>query len=299
MDIVDSFILGIIQGITEFLPVSSSGHLVVMEHILTKNAGISPSEIAIFREAIMFNITLHFATLLATLIVFRKDIIQILASLKEIPHLFKREKRSQALENPYFRLIIMIIIATIPTGLIAVLFKLKLIGDHSIYEYFQISIYPVGICFLITGIMLILTKFIKTGNGSGFKEIKGWQSFLVGTAQGIGILQGISRSGSTISMGLFTGLNRDIAGRFAFLISIPAIAGAMLLEGFDYLEFIKTQETMNQVKIGNLITGFLTAFVFGWASLRLLLRFLREGKFFYFGFYCLAAGLFTLIYILI
>ena len=247
MNIIDIFILGILQGITEFLPVSSSGHLVLAQYML----GIeSPGN--------TLEILFHIGTLFSVFYVFNKDIKSIVTSLNE--------RTTQ-------KLVIYIIIATIPAVIVGLIFKGHIINLFS-------SIVPVGYALLSTGAILTLSINFKNKN----KSLSYLYSLLIGLAQAVAIIPGISRSGTTISISMLLGIPPKEAARFSFLLSIPVIIGAGLL---GFLEL----ESYGLLTPKFIITGILTSFIVGTLSLKTLLKILEVGRFHFFGVYCVIAGI--------
>jgi len=242
--------------VTEFLPVSSSGHLVFFQSIFG------------FKEPhVFFDVVLHLGTLLAVVVFFRTDISNILQGTRQG---LKAHKMSQN----GIRLLIWIIIATIPTGLMGILFK----------DWFE-SLFTrpkiVGGMLLTTGLILWFTRYVK--RDGRLLEKMGWvDALLIGIVQGIAIIPGISRSGSTISTGLFCGLDRELAGKFSFLLSIPAILGATLLE-------LRGIESPAEVWMH--LIGMAIAFLVGLLSLKFLMRIVRRGRLFTFAYYCWPVGI--------
>lgn len=255
---IKPIILGFIQAITEFLPVSSSGHLRIAEYFLNFNAN----------NILSFEIALHFGTFLATCLIFRKDIINTIKGFFSGLNNFKYSSE----HNEYFRIAIMIIIASIPIAIVG-LFLEKYLSN--------LPLNRIGLNLIITGSILLLTR--KTDSITEKKDTfttTYHNVFMIGIAQALAVFPGISRSGMTISVALFLGLNRDFAGRFSFLISLPAIFGALLLSLKDLKDF----------NIVYAIAGLITSFVFGIIALKFLLLFLKRGKLFHFGFYCIIVG---------
>lgn len=244
-------LLGAIQGATEFLPVSSSGHLVVMQRLL----GWPPQEGMI----LAFDIALHVGTLISVMAVFWKDIIAMLTGRN-------------------LRLAGYLILATIPAIIVG--FTLK-----DIIEGFFSSVITVGIAWIITGIVLILTKLVKI---SDLEDVGFRKSIIIGCAQAVAIIPGISRSGSTIAAGLFLKLKKAEAAKFAFLMSIPAIAGGAVLD-------IKDLTSFPNDSVVALIVGVATAAIVGYLCIKWLLRIISRGHLWYFGVYCLIAGLITIL----
>ena len=249
MTIFEAVLLGIIQGLTEFLPISSSGHLVIGQKVL----GISVA-------GNVFEIVVHLGTLVSVFIVFWKDIWQLITSLKSAP----TQKYISA-----------IIVGTLPAVIIGFLFR------DVISEAFE-NIKVVAVTLMITGLILLTTKFINTK----LKDISVGRGLLIGIAQGMAIIPGISRSGMTISLGMYLGIAPDKAAKFSFLLGIPAIFGAGILTGWDL-----TGSSEPTLALSVLIVGFVSSLLVGWISLKWLLGLIKSGKFHWFGVYCLLIGL--------
>lgn len=270
MDIEQTIFLGIIQGLTEFLPISSSGHLVIFQHLI----GLKNPEM-------LLDISLHVGTLLAVLIFFRSDIIMIInESIGLLGNLFQKQNpTTKSRPFTHAALGLWIVIGSIPTVLIGILFS-------SSFQKMFGSAFFVGFMLIATGILLGASRFIpedftkKTHLGVTL-------SIAIGVAQGIAIIPGISRSGATIVCGLFCGLNRDLAGRFSFLLSIPAIIGATVVK------FNLTKLT----EIGSIpfFAGILVSFLIGLMALKITMNMVRKGNFYYFSPYCILAGIVTFI----
>ena len=260
INIPQAIFLGIIQGLTEFLPISSSGHLVFFQSLF----GMRESQL-------FFDVMLHLGTLLTVVVYFRADIWKIAQGLGAI--LKRRYKHP-----PQVKLFLLIILATIPTGLMGILFR----------DWFE-SLFSkpkiVGVMLLITGLVLYLTRWAKR---EGRKiEKMGWvDSILIGIAQGLAIIPGISRSGATISTGLFCGLDRELSAKFSFLLSIPAILGA------TFLEFRKIEPG---VEIWTGLIGMMIAFLVGLFSLTFLVRMIKLGWVGKFSYYCWFLGVIIII----
>jgi len=253
MNIAQATILGIIQGITEWLPISSSGHLVIAQEFFG------------LQNYLFFDILLHIATALVVIVVFRKDIFEIIKAL--INRNFNTE---------YGKLAIFIIIGSIPTAIIGILF-----GD--IFEKMFSSLWSVATALMATGILLLLTK-LKTNKPS--RNLNKKDSLFIGFIQGIAIIPGISRSGTTIGAGMLSGIAKEKIARFSFLLSIPAIIGAFLLK---FNTIYKTNASnFNWVAI---IAGMLAALIVGYLSLKLLLKIIKSDKFYIFGYYCIALSI--------
>jgi len=241
-------ILGAVQGITEFFPVSSSAHFVIFQRILGIGSG-----------GLVFPIVLHLGTLLATILYFRRDILRMAFNKKQL---------------------FMIAVVTIVTGLIA--FPAK-----GLVEKMFASPRLASLALLITGVALILTGRLRA---AGKKDVSLPDATLMGAAQGIAVLPGISRSGATISALLFRGIDRETCFKFSFVAGIPAVAGAALLDAGDITAACGASGTF-------LLAGFLSSFVCGLLTLVLLKRVIIKSGLPYFGYYCLLAAAATLIFL--
>ena len=272
MEPLQSVMLGIIQGLTEFLPVSSSGHLVLLQNLF----GIREPEL-------LFDISLHIGTLIAIFIVFYQEIQSILQTLLRLPALIKSSGNLKSLftDNEEIRIAALIIIGSIPTGILGILF-------HKIVDQIFGSVWIVGLMLLVTGTLLWFTKKISI-EGRPLIKVNIRDALMIGVMQGMAIMPGISRSGSTISIALFLGINREIAGRYSFLLSIPAILGAMIL-GLDST-IIQTN-----IPVKTILLGTVTAGIVGYIALKILLRIVKQGQLYYFAPYCWLLGAATLIW---
>lgn len=263
MEIIKSFILGIVQGLTEFLPVSSSGHIEIFKEILNFSYD---SENGLF-----FTLILHLATAMSTLIYFWVDVKKIIYSL------FKLKKD----EN--FNFSLMIIVSMIPAGLVGFFF------ENKINQLFNGNLLLVGSMLIITSILLFVSDKINNLK----KELTVMNAFVIGIAQALAILPGISRSGSTIATSLFLGINRDLAAKFSFLMVIPIIVGSSLkMIIYDNLVF-------EGVIVINYIVGFLSALISGYYACKWMILLVRKSKLFYFSIYCLIVGLISISYSLV
>jgi len=252
--LIKTIILGLIQGLTEWLPISSTGHLKLAEHFLFPEAPIP----------ILFDVALHIGTLIVVLLFFRMDVKGILSALAHLD--FKTE---------HGKLIPLIIVGTIPTVLIGLAF------GGLIENVFQ-SVFPIAIAFIICGIMLYSAKAGKEKTDS----IDYLSALIIGTAQGIAIVPGISRSGATIAVALLLGVKREKAFKFSFLLSIPAILGALGLT--VYKEF----DMLASAGLGwtEIIAGMAVTMFVGYFALKLLWKILAKQKFHFFAFYCWLLG---------
>jgi undecaprenyl-diphosphatase len=258
MDLLTSVILGLVQGLTEFLPISSSGHLVLFQHLLGFQG-----------PALAYDVMLHLGTTLAVVIYFRHDIANIFISA------FTKSSSGDGR-----RWIIMIILASIPTALIGLLFK-----DQ--FEVMFDSPGSLAMQFWVTGLLLIITDRVRVNNNTQ-GNIKTHQAFFVGVAQGIAIIPAVSRSGLTIAAGVISGMSRETAARFSFLISIPAILGATLLEGKDIAGTAQIDWLPSLI-------GTAVAFISGYLSIGLLLRLVVKRGLWMFAVYLFVIGLLTFI----
>ena len=258
MNEIDAIILGVIQGLTEFLPVSSSGHLEITRELLDTNQ--LPS------DNLLMTSVLHFATALSTILVFRKDIYDLIKGL------FDKENKSS---KSY---IIKILIAIVPAGLVGFLLS------DEIEFLFSGNMILVGIMLIITGTILFLTKILKTKN---FK-ISSVHALIIGLSQAFAVIPGISRSGATICTSLFLGNNKSEAAKFSFLIVIPVIFGAILKDVLSGDIFD------NEIKISILIIGFISSFLTGVLACKLMLKIVANNNLIYFSFYCFVLGIISI-----
>jgi len=252
--LIETIILGIIQGLTEWLPISSTGHLKLFENLLRFEA----------RELVLFDVILHVGTLIVILVFFRKEVGQILSSLAHLD--FKTE---------YGKMVPLIIVGVVPTALIGLVFGWLIEG------FFQ-TILRIGIAFLFCGIILYSAKFGKEKTDS----INYSTAIMIGIAQGIAIIPGISRSGATITVALLLGIKREKAFKFSFLLSIPAILGALGYTG--YAEF--SELTSTGLDYAEILAGAIAAMLVGYFALKLLWKIIAKRKFHLFAFYCWILG---------
>lgn len=264
MSIIEAIILGIVQGLTEFLPVSSSGHIELGKAILNIKT----------TDNLLFSIVVHGATALSTIIIFRKEILEIFRGLLQ----FKNNKS--------FHYAMKIIISMIPVGIIGVLFEDK------IEALFTGNVLLVGSMLILTGILLTITFYIKDTT----KEVSYGRAIIIGLAQAVAILPGVSRSGATISTALILGIDKEKATRFSFLMVLLPIIGATLLKLKDYLE---APSIAGGISIGALILGFLAAFISGLAACTWMIKIVKRGKLIYFAYYCFFIGIISIIVSLI
>jgi undecaprenyl-diphosphatase len=274
MTTLEAIILGILQGLTEFLPVSSSGHLVLLQQLL----GLKEAEL-------FFDVCVHLGTLAAVIAVFHREIKNIvLALLRLLTTAGKKDRALSEIESdPELKMALLIVIGSIPTALLGLVFS-------GIADRLFSSVLIVGLMLILTGLLLWLTRWpIKGSRPPGIDRLNPKNAFLIGIVQGLAIIPGISRSGSTISIGLLLGIEREMAARYSFLLSIPAIVGAGLLSLKDSFYEI-------DVSIKIPLVGAVTAAIVGYASLRALLQVVKKGGLHMFAPYCWLVGLLALIF---
>ncbi len=256
MSILEALVLGIIQGLTEFLPVSSSGHLELAKAIIGDDLEAG--------ESMLFTIALHGATALSTVVVFRNDITDLFKGLFEF-------KWNESTKFAAF-----ILVSMIPVFFVGVFFK------DEIEMLFEGNLLLVGCSLIFTAVLLYSTTRIPIKEG----KVTFGRALLIGISQAIAVLPGVSRSGSTISIALISGVSRERAARFSFLMVLPVIFGAMILEYKDFLEAQPSRNIDNMA----LITGFTAAFVAGIFACRWMIAIVKKSKLDYFAYYCLAVG---------
>ncbi len=270
MDLFDAFLLGALQGITEFLPISSSGHLVLLEDFLGLNV----------EQLLSFDVIVHMGTLLAVFIYFWKDIWKM---IKTIFNLFVGKLD---MKDPYTKLILFIIIGSVPAVAAGLL-----LGDY-ITEVFRDTR---SVAFMMLGLAIVFL-FAEWVSKKKYQKIEGkklnwWMALIIGCAQALALIPGISRSGSTIVAGLFQGVSRQDAARFSFLLGIPVILGAGL---FTFMDIQSIDPTSQLVSNGSLMVGFLSSFVFGIASVSFLMAYLKKHTLMVFSIYLFGLSLFVL-----
>lgn len=258
MNWIEALILGIIQGLTEFLPVSSSGHLEIGKVIL----GIE------MKENITFTIVVHGATVCSTIVVFYKEIGKL---LKEVT-LFRWNSSTIYISK--------LLLSCLPVVLVAILFEKK------VESLFTGNLKLVGMMLIFTAILLAFTYYARPKN----KEISFMHSLIIGIAQAIAVIPGISRSGSTISTGLLLGNNREEVARFSFLMVLIPILGKNLLDLFS------NRMANESSQVIPLIVGFLAAFFTGWIACKLMINIVKKSKLIYFAAYCFLVGIVGLIF---
>ena len=260
MDWLQALLLGIIQGLTEYLPVSSSGHLAIGSYLF----GVEGE------DNLSFIIMVHVATVLSTFVVLWSEVSWILKGL------FKFEMNDET------KYALNILVSIIPIGIVGVFFK------DEVEEIFGSGLLIVGCMLLVTAALLTFTYYYKPRQKAkiGIKD-----AFIIGLAQAVAVLPGLSRSGSTIATGLLLGNNKETLAKFSFLMVIPPILGEMLL---DVLKAAKGEEAFGGIDTLPLVVGFVAAFVSGCLACKWMISIVKKGKLIYFGIYCAIAGAFAI-----
>jgi len=254
---LQALILGIIQGLTEYLPVSSSGHLAIGQAFFGMDNG---------EENLMFTVAVHVATVLSTLVVL----------WREIEWLFKGVIKCEM--NAETKYLLNIVVSMIPVGIVGLFFK------DQVEEAFGSGLLLVGFCLLITASLLIFSYYSRPRK----KEHISWKdALIIGIAQAVAVLPGVSRSGSTIATGIMLGNKKEQLAQFSFLMVIPPILGEALL---DVLKAMKGEAVMGSIEVLPLIVGFLAAFLSGCLACKMMINLVKRGKLIYFGIYCAILG---------
>lgn len=280
MSLLQSILMGLIQGLTEFLPVSSSGHLALFKilfHVETDTG-------------LLFDVLLHIGTLIAVFVVYFKDIIRLIKEFISIVidcifnimvwigrRSHKDGKYRRIIHNSYRKFVMMIIVSTIPTGVIGY------VGRDFVEMASEILLIP-GICLIVTAALLLISDFAKDGTKKP-RQATYANAFIIGICQGIATLPGISRSGTTITACVLSGFERKFAVKYSFILSIPAILGALVLELKDIGSM-----SITAGQAGNYVVGMVVAAVVGYICIKTMLVVVRKKKFKFFSIYCLAVG---------
>lgn len=259
-EILRAIILGIIQGLTEFLPVSSSGHLELGKFIL--------GDESLAEQSMLMTVFLHAATALSTIVVFRKEIAEIFQGLFQ----FKWNEEAQ--------FSVKIILSMIPAALVGILF------EKEIEQLFARNILLVGMMLIVTGLLLLLADRAK----NTVKKTSYWDAIIIGISQAIAILPGISRSGATISTSVLLGIDRARAAKFSFLMVVPLILGKMAKDIMDGA-FAQSTESLLP-----LIAGFIAAFITGLFACVWMIKLVKNSKLIYFSIYCFIVAVIAIIY---
>lgn len=264
MNWIEALILGLVQGLTEYLPVSSSGHLTIGQEIL----GVSGE------ENLTFDVIVHVATVLSTLVILWKEVVWIFVGFCK----FKW--------NDEMKYVLNILVSMIPIGVVGIFFK------DTIEEIFGSGLTIVGICLLITALLLTFSYLYRPRQKD---KIGVLDAFIIGLAQAVAVLPGLSRSGSTIATGLLLGNNKAKLAQFSFLMVIPPILGEALL---DVLKAIKhgSEAAFGNMEALPMIVGFIAAFVSGCVACQWMVNIVKKGKLIYFAAYCAVVGVVALVY---
>ena len=266
MDIIQGIIIGIVQGLTEFLPVSSSAHLVFAHRLL----GVESS--------IAFDVFLHLGTLIAVMWFFRYDIYKMLVSwFSSIQDILHGRFKEGFYEDPYKRLAWYVILATIPVGIVGVLF------EDSVDALFSGALYVPAFFLFVTGTILYLSQRMSNGE-INYNTITKKEALFMGLGQACAILPGLSRSGTTIAAGLTIGLNKEFAAKFSFILSIPAIFGAFVIQ----LKDIGSSMDANFLPV---FLGFIASIVAGYIAIKWMLDLIQNKSLDIFAYYCWLMGL--------
>jgi len=282
MSIFQAIFLGIVQGITEFLPVSSSGHLAIFQNIFGMETD----------GGMLFDVMLHLGTLIAVFVIYRKDIwkmireaIRMFMDIVENGKIFYRNKRydealryRRVVHNNYRKFVLLVLVSTIPTGIIGY-------SGRTLVAFASETLIVPGVCLLLTGLLLLVADFCKDGKKVP-KDISYSHGFLIGIAQGLATLPGLSRSGITITACLLSGFDRRFAVKYSFIMSIPAVLGAAVLELKDV-----AGETISAGLVGNCAAGAVIAAVVGYICIKTMLVVVRKKNFKGFSIYCFIMGI--------
>lgn len=259
----EALILGIVQGLTEFLPVSSSGHLELGKEFFGFNLTAS--------DSLTFDVIVHGGTALSTIVVFHKDLLWIIKGL------FHRKWNKEK------QFVMLILISMIPAALVGIAF------EEQIEQLFGGQVLLVGVMLIITALLLFLADRAKNTH----KAVTPVDSFVIGIAQAIAIMPGISRSGATIATSVMLGVSREQATRFSFLMVLPLIIGKMIL---DVNELYQTGGSEIDIPLSSLLVGFLAAFIAGLFACQWMIKLVRKANLKYFAYYCFLVGVTAAVY---
>ncbi|WP_455718488.1 undecaprenyl-diphosphate phosphatase [Anaerosporobacter sp.] len=280
MTILQAIIMGIVQGVAEFLPISSSGHLAIMKYILHIND-----------TGLLFNVMLHFGTLIAMFGAFWKDIKQLLiegfgiigdlfVNIGRLVHnLFSKEKReyNKVIKTAYRKFVMLVVVSTIPTGILGILLQ-------NVVEVTSETLIIPGLCLLLTGVLLLISDRTVPGKKRA-KDVTYADAGIIGLAQGLATLPGLSRSGTTITACLSCGLDKNFAVKYSFIMSIPAILGAVILQMKDI-----STVAVDSTEVVGYVIGTLIATIVGYICIKTMLVVVRRKKYKGFAYYCFVVG---------
>lgn len=268
MTTIQALLLGIVQGLTEFLPISSSGHLVLVQHLF----GLHEANLS-------FDVSVHVGTLAAVILFFRQDILDILGGLMRALRGRLSNQVTRDADRPRVRLAGLIVLGSVPTAAIG-------LALHSVADRLFASPVIVGAMLLLTGGLLFATRpgrHPRSDTGRAMEKLTIKDALVIGLIQGLAVMPGISRSGSTIAVGILTGIRHETAARFSFLLSIPAVAGAALL-------VLKDAFRQGDIHLPSCLIGGITAMFVGYAALALLVFLVKKGRLYLFAPYCWIVG---------
>ena len=276
MNTLQALIMGLLQGLTEYLPVSSSGHLTIASELF----GIDGE------SNMTFTIAVHVATVLSTLVILGSEIGKILKGMCNplSPRSLKGNGTFLNRLNPDQRYVLNILVSMIPIGIVGVFFKDK------VEEVFGSGLLVVGICLLLTAALLTFSYLARPRQR---ENISLGHAFIIGLAQAVAVLPGLSRSGSTIATGLLLGDKKEKLAQFSFLMVIPPILGEALL---DVLKMVRGEEATGGIDTLPLIVGFVAAFISGCAACKWMIGIVKKGKLIYFAYYCAIVGVASIVY---
>lgn len=279
MNTLQALIMGLLQGLTEYLPVSSSGHLTIASELF----GIDGE------SNMTFTIAVHVATVLSTLVILGSEIGKILKGMCNplSPRSVKGNGTFLNRLNPDQRYVLNILVSMIPIGIVGVFFK------DQMEDIFGSGLLVVGICLLLTAALLTFSYLARPRQR---ENISLGHAFIIGLAQAVAVLPGLSRSGSTIATGLLLGNKKEKLAQFSFLMVIPPILGEALL---DVLKMVKGEEATGGIDTLPLIVGFVAAFISGCAACKWMIGIVKKGKLIYFAYYCAIVGVASIVYSLL
>lgn len=280
MTFIQAILLGIIQGLTEFLPVSSSGHLAIMKNLLHLN----------LETGVLYDVLLHVATLVSVCIVMYKDILKLITEFFGMVVDFFSNIGAKAnggeyrpvISSSYRKFVLLVIVSTIPTGIIGFLL-------NDIIETVEAELLVPGICLIATSVIILVSDFVTEGKKRA-KEASFTDAFAIGTAQGIATLPGLSRSGTTIAACLLCGFDRKFAVKYSFIMSMPAILGALVLKLTKL-----SSESVSAGEVVSYIVGMIIAAIVGYFALVFTIRIVQKKSFKYFAAYCFGIGAVSII----
>ncbi len=292
MKLWEAIVMGLVQGLAEFLPISSSGHLAIFKFILGLDLEAG--------GGLLFDVMLHFGTLLAIFVAFWKDIKKLVVEgfcilgcwLSNagcfIANLFRKEKKElrPVVTTAYRKFVLLVIVSTIPTGILGILLK-------DVIEMASATLWVPGICLLLTSVLLYIADHAEEGKKRP-NQISYLEAGIVGVAQGIATLPGLSRSGTTIATSLKLGFDKNFAVKYSFIMSIPAVLGASILEFKDF-----SMAGLDTITLVNYAVGTVVAAVVGYICIKTMLVIVRGKKFTFFSIYCFIIGVIAIVWNLV